>query len=72
MLSIVGDHSSTDDDSDDDDDDDDILRHTSNLLATSVTKLPGGILNIKKMSDANISRRAQVITHYNKSSYLWH
>ena len=55
-----GDYSTDDDDDSDDNNDDDILRHTSNLLATSVTKLPGGVLNIKKMRDANTSQRAEV------------
>ena len=39
----------------------DILKRTGNLLATSLERLPKGTIDLKRMKDANSTKRAQAV-----------
>ena len=54
---------SLDDSSEDEEGGEQLLQQTSRLLASSVQRLPKGVIDIKNMKDANHSKRAQVHYH---------
>ncbi len=49
-----------------------LLRTTASLLTGSVARLPGGVVDIKKLRDANISKRADVSTCHSNNRVIPH
>ncbi len=47
--------------SDSSDEEDGVLQRTGNLLSTSTTSLPKGILDLKRMEDANKAKRTEAV-----------
>lgn len=60
-LDLLQNSKSKGDSSEDEEGGEELLQRTSRLLASSVQRLPKGVIDIKNMKDANHSKRAQAV-----------